>query len=58
MDDAVYNADNYMKDIKPGASLDVQLAYVLQDATNPITVEISELVSFDDFVISKNFDIA
>lgn len=58
MDDAVYNADNYMKDIKPGASLDVQLAYVLQDATNPITVEISELISFDDFVISKDFDIA
>jgi len=58
MDSNVYNADNYMKDIRPGASLDVQLAYVLQDNTNPIEVEVSELISFSDDKILKKFDIA
>ncbi len=58
MDSDVYNADNYMKDIKPGVSLDIQLAYVLQDSQTPIEVEVSELISFDDAIIVNNFDIA
>lgn len=58
MDSNVYSADNYMKNIRPGASLDVQLAYVLQDSTNPIEVEVSELISFSDDKIIKTFDIA
>lgn len=58
MNSDVYDSANYMKDIKPGAALDVQMAFVLHDNTNPITVEVSELISFNSNVISKEFNIA
>lgn len=58
VDTAVYNAENYMKDIKPGASLAVQLAYVLQDIDNPISVELKELFGLDDEMVTQTFDIA
>lgn len=57
MDNDVYNANNYMKDIKPGATLSVQLAYVLQDSASPITVEVSELISFSEDKVAQTFDI-
>jgi hypothetical protein len=56
-DSDVYSAENSMLDIKPGASLDVQSAFVLRDAETPISVEVSELISWDDTVITKDFDI-
>lgn len=57
MDDKAYNAENIMKDIQPGASLDVQQAYVLQDSANPIDVEISELISFSDAQVTQTYNI-
>ena len=57
-DTSVYNAENYLKDIKPGASLAVQLAYVLQDGDNPISVELKELFSLDDETVTQAFEIA
>lgn len=41
-----------LKDIKPGASLPVQSAYVLSD-TSDVTVEVKELISFDDTLIAQ-----
>ena len=55
---ANYSTDNQMKEIKPGATLEVEIAYTLNDSTTPIDVEISEYFSFDDKVVKKTFTIA
>ena len=55
---ANYSTDNQMKEIKPGATLEVEIAYTLNDSTTPIEVEVSEYFSFDDKVVKKTFDIA
>src|SRR5690606_9836153 len=48
---------NALNDIKPGATIQVQAAYVLDD-TSEVTVEVTELLSFDDSVLaSKSFTI-
>lgn len=57
-DSAGYSSDNQMKEIKAGATLDVEVAYTLNDATTPIDIEIKELISFNDKTITKTFTIA
>ncbi len=52
-----YNNENATKEIKKGATIDVEVAYTLNDATTPIEVEISELFSFSDKTITKTFEI-
>lgn len=42
-----YDIDAQMKKIQPGVTLPVQLAYSLT-SENPVTVEVTELFSFDD----------
>ena len=54
---ANYSADNQQKDIKPGASLEVECAYELNDDTTDIEVEVKELISLSDKTISKTFSI-
>lgn len=56
--DKDYNVDNQVKEIKPGKSLNVQAAFLLNDTTTPIEVEVSELISFSDKKVVKTFDIA
>ena len=56
-DSANYSSDNQMKEIKQGATLEVEVAYELNDTETDIEVEISELFSFDDKVITKTFSI-
>ncbi len=56
-DDANYSSDNQVKEIKKGTSLDVEVAYTLNDATTDIEVEVKELFSFSDKIISKTFSI-
>ena len=48
-----------MKEIKPGATLTVQAAYVLNDASSPIEIELTELFSFasDPPMVTKTFEI-
>lgn len=41
-----------LKDVKPGSTITVQQAYVLEDTTD-VTVEVSELISFDDSLIAQ-----
>lgn len=43
-----YDTSNSTKSIKPGTSIDVQQAYVLNDEESDIDVEISEFLGFDD----------
>ncbi len=53
--DKSYSSENTLKDIKPGGTIEVQKAYVLQD-NSPVTVEVGPLFSFDEgAVISKVF---
>ena len=56
-DSANYSSDNQMKDIKKGASIDVEVAYDLNDTVTDIEVEVKELFSFDDSVVRKTFSI-
>ena len=57
-DSANYNSDNQMKEIKKGASIDVEVAYELNDTTTDIEVEVKELFSFSDKTLTKTFKIA
>lgn len=50
-DDKKFDSGAGMKEIKPGASLKVQSAYVLAGKSE-VTVEVSELISFDDSLIA------
>ena len=52
-----YNSDDQMKEIKKGASIELEVAYVLNDTTTPIEVELGELISFSDKKITKTFDL-
>lgn len=56
-DSANFSSDNQTKDIKPGSSLDVEVAYELNDSTTDIEVEVKELISFSDKTITKTFSI-
>lgn len=53
-----YSSDNQTKDIKTGATIDVEVAYTLNDDTTPVEIEVSEFISFDDAKITKTFEIA
>ncbi len=57
-DNANYSMDNQTKEIKSGATLEVEVAYELNDTTTDIEVEVKELISFSDDVIKKTFKIA
>jgi len=57
-DSAKFSADNQTKEIKKGASLEVEVAYELNDSTTDIEVEVKELFSFDDQTLKKTFKIS
>lgn len=57
-DSAKYSADNQTKEIKKGASIDVEVAYELNDKTTDLEVEVKELFSFSDKTLTKTFSIA
>ncbi len=56
-DDYNYSSDNQTKNIKTGSSLEVEVAYELNDTTTDIEVEVEELFSFDDNMVTKTFSI-
>ena len=55
---ANYSADNQSKKIKSDTSIEVEVAYTLNDTTTDIQVELEEFISFNDKVITKTFKIA
>lgn len=57
IDSANYSEDNQTKDIKKGASLEVEVAYRLNDTTTDVEIEVSEFISFSDKKITKTFSI-
>lgn len=56
-DSANYDAGNQTKDIKTGATIEVEVAYELNDTTTDIEVEVEELISFSDSKVTKTFSI-
>ena len=56
-DSANYDSGNQTKEIKTGASLEVEAAYELNDSTSDIEVEVKELFSLNDNVVKKTFSI-
>ena len=57
-DSAKYNADEQMKEIQKGTSLEVEVAYELNDTKTDLNVEVKELISLSDKKITKTFTIA
>lgn len=56
-DSANYESDNQSKEIKKGASLEVEVAYELNDKKTDIEVEVKEWLGFDDTTVKKTFSI-
>jgi hypothetical protein len=52
---ANYSADNQTKEIKKGASIDVEVAYELNDSSTDIEVEVEELFGFSNKTLKKVF---
>lgn len=55
-DDEVYDSGSSMKEVRPGASLEVQAAYTLDSETSVVEFEIEEFLGFSDEKVSMNFD--
>lgn len=58
IDNIRYNPDDLTKDVKPGSSLDLTVAYSLSSDTAPVEFEIGEAFSFNDDKLGKTFEIA
>lgn len=56
-DGADYNMDDQNKEIKTGASLEVEVAYELNDTTTDVEIEVSELISLSEKKVTKTFSI-
>lgn len=54
--DKKYNSEDSLKQIKKGASIEVEQGYSLSNKTSKIEVEASELVSFSGEKLTKDFD--
>ena len=46
-----------MKEIKTGATIDVDVAYELNDSESDVVIEVSELFGWTDDKITKTFSI-
>ena len=56
-DSANYSADNQSKQIRSGATLDVEVAYELNDTVSDIEIEVTEWISWTDKKVTKTFKI-
>lgn len=56
-DSANYNSGNQSKEIKTGSTLDVEVAYNLNDTETDVEVEVTEWISFSDKKLTKTFSI-
>lgn len=51
-----YESGTSARELRPGASTEVQCVFSLRDDSSIVEFEISELISFSDDVVSVNFD--
>ena len=54
---ANYSDDNQTKEIKSASSIEVEVAYVLNDTETDLDVEVTEWISLSDKKITKKFSI-
>ena len=52
-----YSEDNQSKEIKTGASLDVEVAYELNDTESDVVIEVEEFMGWSDDKVTKTFTI-
>ncbi|MBP3696376.1 MAG: DUF5067 domain-containing protein [Clostridia bacterium] len=52
-----YDDGNQYKDIKTGATLDVEVPYVLNDTETDVEVEVEELFGLNDDMVTRTFSI-
>lgn len=57
-DSADYDEGNQTKEIKKGSTIDVEVAYELNDTETNVEIEVKELFSFNDSVVKKTFEIS
>lgn len=55
--DDPYTTDNQYKEIKTGATLDVEVAYELNDTETDVDVEVEEFLGWTDDQVTKTFTI-
>lgn len=55
--DKSYDSNSSTKDIKSGKTVDVEIAYTLNDTKTDVDVEVSELISLSDDMVTKTFKI-
>lgn len=48
--------DNNMRDVRPGGTLDIQKAYLLNNSSSAVEFEISEFLSWSNEKVSKSFN--
>lgn len=55
-DDNYNDNNNQSKEIKSGVTIDVMVAYELNDTSTPLEIEVGQFLSFDNTKISKTFN--
>ncbi|MBR0143444.1 MAG: DUF5067 domain-containing protein [Clostridia bacterium] len=56
-DAAKYSSDNQTKEIRTGVTLDVEVAYELNDAESDVEIEVKEFISLNKKSVTKIFKI-
>lgn len=56
-DDAKYNSDSQDTEIQKGKTIEVEVAYVLNDTSSDIEVKLTKLISLDERVVEKTLAI-
>lgn len=51
-----YSAGTALRDVRPGASTDVQRAYLISDSGSPVEFEVFEFMGDDENAVSMTFD--
>ena len=57
-DSVNYSDDNQSKEVKKGTTLEVEVAYLLNDTTTDVEVEVSEYLGWSDKKITKTFKLS
>lgn len=57
MDESIYNSSDFMKEIQPGATIELTEAYLLSSETAPVEFIVSETISFSDSKLGKTYEI-
>lgn len=48
MDDSIYDSGSFMREVRPGTTIDIQSAFVLSNTTSIVEVEVEEWITFEE----------